>query len=273
MKIMPVANYNTYETSTQTNTINKSHNINNLVLNAVPIKNLNNSKTMVSFGCIDPNTIANPILANGKKFSQLFDGQALKMFKKLGIGILDCEDGLMTITRYMSVNSIDGSVKPKDFAINENGLFKFIKKIKEGAEFKFSNLTSLGNVKWIGKNADFRGSQVADLGNLEYIGGCAYFGESKITQLGKLKDIGLDVNFRHSQITDLGDLEHIGLNARFGQSEIADLGKLRSIGGKADFRHSKVTNLGNLEYIGRRIFLCSPNAELLTQMREKGFIR
>ena len=45
------------------------------------------------------------------------------------------------------------------------------------ANFKDSNITSLGNLESIGGDADFRKSNVTSLGNLKSIGRDAYFGD------------------------------------------------------------------------------------------------
>ncbi len=142
--------------------------------------------------------------------------------------------------------------------------------IWENADFHVLNITSLGNLEYIGGYANFIGSKITSLGNLEYIGGYANFRNSKITNLGKLKRIGGDADFRNSnitnlgnleyiggyadfidsKITDLGNLEYIGGGAFFSDSQITDLGKLKRIGGDADFKNSKITDLGKLNHIG-----------------------
>ena len=118
------------------------------------------------------------------------------------------------------------------------------------AYFDSSKVTDLGELQIIGRNAYFNYSNVTDLGELQKIGGDAYFCDSKITDLGKLQIIGRDAYFNYSNVTDLGDLQSIGEDAYFNSSYLTNLGKLQSIGGDANFRNSKITNLGKLQSIG-----------------------
>ena len=118
------------------------------------------------------------------------------------------------------------------------------------AYFDSSKVTDLGELQIIGRNAYFNYSNVTDLGELQKIGGDAYFCDSKITDLGKLQIIGRDAYFNYSNVTDLGDLQSIGEDANFRNSKITNLGKLQSIGGDAYFNYSNVTDLGDLQSIG-----------------------
>ena len=118
------------------------------------------------------------------------------------------------------------------------------------AYFDFSEITDLGELRIIGRNAYFKNSNVTDLGDLQKIGGYAYFNDSEITDLGDLQIIGRDAYFNYSNVTDLGDLQSIGEDAYFNHSYLTNLGKLQSIGGDANFRNSKITNLGKLQSIG-----------------------
>ena len=118
------------------------------------------------------------------------------------------------------------------------------------AYFDSSKVTDLGELQIIGRNAYFNYSNVTDLGELQKIGGDAYFNDSEITDLGDLQIIGRDAYFNYSNVTDLGDLQIIGEDAYFNYSYLTNLGKLQSIGGDANFRNSKITNLGDLQIIG-----------------------
>ena len=118
------------------------------------------------------------------------------------------------------------------------------------AYFDSSKVTDLGELQIIGRNAYFNYSNVTDLGELQKIGGDAYFNDSEITDLGDLQIIGRDAYFNYSNVTDLGDLQSIGEDAYFNYSYLTNLGKLQSIGGDANFRNSKITNLGDLQIIG-----------------------
>ena len=118
------------------------------------------------------------------------------------------------------------------------------------SDFRYSNVTNLGNLRIIGGNAYFDSSKVTDLGELQIIGRNAYFNYSNVTDLGELQKIGGDAYFNDSEITDLGDLQSIGGNANFSFSKITNLGKLQSIGRSAYFSNSDVINLGKLQKIG-----------------------
>ena len=118
------------------------------------------------------------------------------------------------------------------------------------ADFRYSKITSLGNLQSIGGFADFRYSQLTSLGNLQSIGGSADFEYSKVTNLGKLQSIGGSADFGDSQITSLGNLKSIEGNADFKDSKVTNLGNLQSIGGIAIFIDSQITSLGNLQSIG-----------------------
>ena len=127
------------------------------------------------------------------------------------------------------------------------------------AYFGNSKVTNLGNLQYIGGYASFEFSSVTDLGNLQYIGGDAWFEYSKITNLGNLQYIGGTVCFRGSKVTDLGNLQYIGGTACFWDSKVTDLGNLQYIGGNAYFKESKITNLGSLQIIGRDVYFYDSN--------------
>ena len=181
----------------------------------------------------------------------------------------DCEelpDGMLRITGYSQPYGYTYS----DIGINENRLFEKIKEITGNADFKNSQVTSLGKLESIGGDADFyyspitnlgtlqsigghvlfQNSQITDLGKLECIGGDADFYNSRITNLGILQSIGGDAYFRESPITDLGNLQRIEGSAYLGESRVTDLGKLKNIGQFAAFQDSQITDLGKLESIG-----------------------
>ena len=122
------------------------------------------------------------------------------------------------------------------------------------ASFGNSKVTNLGNLQYIGGYASFEFSSVTDLGNLQYIGGDAWFEYSKVTNLGNLQYIGGIACFRHSKVTDLGNLQYIGENAYFSDSNVTDLRNLQYIGESAHFEYSKIINLGSLQIIGRDVY-------------------
>ena len=118
------------------------------------------------------------------------------------------------------------------------------------AFFAHSEVTDLGKLQIIGRDAFFTCSEVMDLGELQIIGRDAFFAFSKVTDLGKLQSIGRYADFENSEVTNLGELQIIGDNAYFRCSEITNLGKLQNIGGSASFWYSKIINLGELQSIG-----------------------
>ena len=180
MNITPVLSFNNNFTQINRLNVNKHKTTSNTAF----------SKTSALYDTISfsGNENKDPILFDGKSFSQICDGKAKEMFDELGIRILNCKDGFLTISHYGSKLDGEGHLhRPTDFEINENELFKYIKKIQWDAKFSNSQVTSLGNLESIGGVASFCHSQVTSLGNLERIGGRAYFDDSKITSLNKLK--------------------------------------------------------------------------------------
>ena len=177
-----------------------------------------------------------------------------------------------------------------DLDINQNKLFKFITRINEDADFSNSQITNLGNLKYIGGKADFLNSQITDLGELQYIGGNAdfegsqikslknletingqaYFDNSKVMDLGKLKTIGEYATFENSQITSLGNLKTIRGIASFANSQILSLGDLETIGESAYFRNSKVTDLGKLKTIGENVTFENSQVKSLGNLKSIG---
>jgi hypothetical protein len=53
-----------------------------------------------------------------------------------------------------------------------------------------SQITSLGNLEYVGNNLYLEGSQITSLGNLEYVGGSLWLEDSQITSLGNLEYVG-----------------------------------------------------------------------------------
>ena len=167
--------------------------------------------------------------------------------------------------RYSNVTNLGDLQK-----IEGNAIFSFSKitnlgklqSIGGSAYFEDSNITNLEKLQIIGKGAYFSDSEITNLGELQSIGGNAHFHDSKITTLGELQKIGGNAYFEHSNITDLGELQKIGENTYFEYSNITNLGKLQSIGRNAYFDFSKVTDLGNIEYIGGKIITDENNSYL-----------
>ena len=137
-----------------------------------------------------------------------------------------------------------------------------LQKIEGNAIFSFSKITNLGKLQSIGGFVDFEDSNITNLEKLQIIGKGAYFSDSEITNLGELQSIGGNARFCDSKITTLGELQNIGGDAYFNTSNIIYLGKLQSIGRTAYFPFSKVTDLGNIEYIGGEIMTDENNSYL-----------
>ena len=143
----------------------------------------------------------------------------------------------------------------KDIGIDENNLFKHVIKIEGTANFNYSNLKSLYNLKSIKGNAIFWNSQIKNLGNLEFIGQSAFFSYSKVKSLNKLKIIQGDAIFTESNIIDLGSLLSIGNAALFDQCCVSNLGNLKTIGGDIYLQNSnlKLADFKNIK-IGGCVF-------------------
>ncbi len=129
------------------------------------------------------------------------------------------------------------------------------------ANFKYSEITDLGNLTIIRGNAFISGSKITSLGNLTYIGRYVSFLGSKITNLRNLTYVGGGICF-NSQIKNLGKLTYIGGDICFGV-KIKDLNDLTYIGGNANFKGSQITDFGNLEEIKGRAYFNSPELEEL----------
>ena len=158
--------------------------------------------------------------------------------KHLGFEAEIDEDGLLTIPYFCQP---DENTTFADLGIDENDMFKHIRKIKENAYFENCKATSLGSITEIEGDADFSYSSIETLGNLETIGRNADFQCSVVSSLGKLKTIGNNAIFASSQITDLQNLE--------------------SIGGDADFRDTQIESFGKLKEIMRHVYINSDDIE------------
>lgn len=171
-----------------------------------------------------------------------------EIFNAVGIKANRDKDGYLTISEYKQ--PYGDYCTFSDLGIDENELFKDVKRIKGDARFKLSTLTDLQNLERIDGNACFSGSNITSLGKLEYINEDARFDNSEIEDIGSLKYIGGFAYFRGSLIKDLKNLEIIGGSAYFSNSPVEKLGKLKKINGHAFFSDTNITDLGNLEYIG-----------------------
>lgn len=154
---------------------------------------------------------------------------AKAIYNYFGIKTSENEDGSTTLSEY---RGLDENVLFEDLELDEEELFKSLNvtKIEGDANFRDSNITSLGNLKEIGGDAEFFFSNIVSLGNLETIGGDAGFFASKIKNFGKLRQIGGDAHF-DLDTKDLGNIEIIGGDAHLSSTEIENSGKLKKIGG------------------------------------------
>jgi len=156
---------------------------------------------ITDFGCLKSYNIGGEIYFNENEKSKniwietvrkqfpddIKNATTKEILEQLGIKYKQDDDGLFIISDYKS-NKYGFNFS--DLGIDENKLFKDIKRIEGDADFAHSSFTSLGSLQYIGGNAIFYDSQITDLGDLEYIGGRANFNHSKITSPGKLKYIG-----------------------------------------------------------------------------------
>lgn len=138
------------------------------------------------------------------------------------------EDGMLIISFFKSPSL---HFTYEDLGIDEDEMFKHIKKIEGRADFENSLLKNTGALQFIEGSAFFQNTQVERLENLVEIGGSAYFTKSRVTDLGKLKKIGHKADFEKSIMSSLGSLEEIGKDALLSKSKISDLGNLRKVGG------------------------------------------
>ena len=173
-----------------------------------------------------------------------------EIFKAIGIDVTRDKNGYLTLSEYKQ--PCEYYCTFSDLGIDENELFKDVKRITGDALFCSSDLKSLHNLERIDGDANFRGSKITSLNNLSHIGGDALFdGEyCQVVDTGNLKYIGGDARFSGSKIKDLKNIEEIGGNAHFYSSEVENLGKLKKINGNANFYNTILKSLGNLEYIG-----------------------
>ena len=159
--------------------------------------------------------------------------ESLNHLKAAGVDCRIEDDGIVIEGGYKgNPTEIDShSTKLKNKGFDEKEILKYVTVIKGKADFRNSQITSLGNLRSIGGYADFRHSQITSLGNLQSIGGSAHFYNSQITSLGNLQTIGGWAMFGGSQITSLGNLKSIGGDAYTKNSNLSlnDLTRLRSI--------------------------------------------
>ena len=98
-----------------------------------------------------------------------------------------------------NIEKIDGSLDIGSSCIRNLGKLKRV-----GGSAKFpATLTDLGELEYIGGfQADFRNTNITSLGNLREIEGTVYFTNSKVTDLGKLERIGRVAHICDSLLTE-----------------------------------------------------------------------
>lgn len=118
------------------------------------------------------------------RFSKDFqDNQYEGVLEYLGYKPKVLEDGMLELESFNQPEEYTF----QDIGLNENEMFKKVKGISGDANFRYSNLSSLGNLEYVNQNADFRHSKLTDLGRLSYVGEDAWF-DRKIQ--GKLEKVG-----------------------------------------------------------------------------------
>lgn len=61
--------------------------------------------------------------------------------------------------------------------------------VNDRLDFLYANITSLGNLKWVGGWLDIEGTNVTSLGNLEYVIAHLNIRKTKINSLGNLRNV------------------------------------------------------------------------------------
>ena len=161
-----------------------------------------------------------------------------KILTHFGIEVEKDEEGMLTLSHY---DQPDEDTTFADLGIDENEMFKHIRKITGNANLENCKATSLGSITEIEGDAVFYHSAIESLGNLE--------------------TIGQDADFQYSVVASLGKLKTIGNNAIFASSQITDLQNLESIGGDADFRDTQIESFGKLKEIMRHVYINSDDIE------------
>jgi len=72
-----------------------------------------------------------------------------------------------------------------------------------------SQITSLGNLEYVGNNLYLEGSQITSLGNLEYVGGSFHANNTPITSLDNLKTVVWILNLQDTPISETHTQEQI----------------------------------------------------------------
>ena len=121
--------------------------------------------------------------------------------------------------------------------------FKFEPRRLEGREEeKTKKLELLLQQTHIEDDLDLSNTNVTSLGNLEYVGGSFYLLNTKITSLGNLKFVRGDLDLSNTKITSLGNLESVGgWIDLYNCKNLTSLGNLKYVGGYLDLDNTKIT--------------------------------
>jgi len=157
-----------------------------------------------------------------------------KIFDFFGITTKKDEDGFLTLSHYSVPR---GALNFEILGIDEEKLFENVKHIEGTADLQETSLKSLKNLESIGSNL-YLGENVTSLGNLEYVGGIASLSNSKIETLNKLARVERGLFLSSSNVKDLGQLEYVGEELQIDNTKIKDLRNLKYVGDGIYYRNS-----------------------------------
>ena len=157
-----------------------------------------------------------------------------KIFDFFGITTKKDEDGFLTLSHYSVPN---GALNFEILGIDEEKLFENVKHIEGTADLQETSLKSLKNLESIGGNL-YLGENVTSLGNLQYVGGIADLSNSKVESLNNLAEVKRRLHLSSSNVKDLGQLEHVGESLHIQNTNLKNLGKLKYVGDAIYYRNS-----------------------------------
>jgi len=189
-----------------------------------------------------------------------------EILEKIGIECKKDEDGLLIISTYKRPHN--WWLTFKELGVNENDLFKDIKKIEGRADFYGDGLKNLGNLEEIGGDAYFGSASLTDMGKLKKIKGTADFQYTKMKSLGNIEEVGGDLIIQRSTITDLGKLRKVGGSMNIGWTKISDLGEFEEVGKDLCIYNTPITTLKNLKKIGGSVDFKFTNVDDIGQLEE-----
>lgn len=146
------------------------------------------------------------------------------------------ENGKLTISHFDQPSKF---YTFKELGLNEETLFKGLKKIERHAIFSHSTLKILDDLEEIGQNADLSNSSITKLPKLKSIGGMAKLSDSKLKEAPLLESIGFDTWLSNCKDINLYSLKTIEGNLYNTDSEIRELPNLELVIGEINNRGSK----------------------------------